>query len=127
MEKSSAKDPSKTSGCNPPPVTQAGRLGVAQLIWHHVLSQPRKASPQDSQFGSYLGPRCKDHEIRRYLDSVGAKYHLIENEDALLEKVASLIADDKVIGWVQGRMEFGPRSLGARSILGDPRPKKCSR
>ncbi|MGD0390642.1 MAG: carbamoyltransferase [Tepidisphaeraceae bacterium] len=101
-----------------------GALGVAQLIWHHVLSQPRKVLPQDSQLGSYLGPRCMDHEIRQYLDSVGAKYRAFENEDELLEKVASMIADDKVIGWVQGRMEFGPRALGARSILGDPRSEK---
>lgn len=101
-----------------------GALGVAQLIWHHVLSKPRTPSQDDSQAGSYLGPRFKTEDIRRELDGLGAKYQVFDNEDELLDRVTSLIVDEKVIGWVQGRMEFGPRALGARSILGDARSEK---
>ncbi len=101
-----------------------GALGVAQIIWHHVLSQPRTPSPNDSQTGSYLGPKFETDQICRDLDAAGAKYHRIDDEAQLLDKVASLLVDEKVIGWVQGRMEFGPRALGARSILGDARSEK---
>ena len=101
-----------------------GALGVAQLIWHHVLSQPREPVPQDSQRGSLLGPQFDDAEIRRFLDSSGATYHRFEDEDELIRSVVELLVDEKIVGWVQGRMEFGPRALGARSILGDPRSQK---
>jgi carbamoyltransferase len=98
-----------------------GALGVAELIWHHVLSQPRVAGPSDSQSGSLLGPQFDDEEIRRFLDSEGARYHAFAKEEELIERVASLLEAEKVIGWVHGRMEFGPRALGARSIIGDAR------
>ena len=101
-----------------------GALGVAQLIWHHVLSMPRTVKATDSQAGSYLGPRFKTSDIAKELDAVGAKYHVYENEEQLLDRVAELIENEKVIGWVQDRMEFGPRALGARSILGDARSEK---
>jgi carbamoyltransferase len=101
-----------------------GALGVAQLIWHHVLSQPRKVGAGDSQRGSLLGPKFADAETRRFLDSAGATYHVLETEEQLIARVTSLLTEQKVIGWVQGRMEFGPRALGARSILGDPRSEK---
>jgi carbamoyltransferase len=101
-----------------------GALGVAQLIWHHVLSMPRSVKATDSQAGSYLGPRFKTPDIAKELDAVGAKYHVYENEEQLLDRVAELIENEKVIGWVQDRMEFGPRALGARSILGDARSEK---
>jgi carbamoyltransferase len=71
--------------------------------------------------GSYLGPRYSDNEIRSFLDSVGARYQFVEDEAELLRRVAELLAAENVVGWLQGRMEFGPRALGARSILGDPR------
>lgn len=101
-----------------------GALGVAQLIWHHVLAEPRVARREDTLRGSLLGPRFSNAEVRAALDAVGAKYHVIDKEDQLLDRVTDLLLDDKVVGWVQDRMEFGPRALGARSILGDPRSTK---
>jgi len=101
-----------------------GALGVAQLIWHHVLGQPRTARPADSLKGSLLGPRFDREQIKTALDAQGAKYTLIENEDRLLSTVTDLLLQEKVVGWVQDRMEFGPRALGARSIIGDPRSPK---
>ncbi len=75
----------------------------------------------DSQQGSLLGPRCDEAEIKAFLDAKGAKYRFIEDEAELCNHVANLIATEHVVGWVQGRMEFGPRALGSRSILGDAR------
>jgi len=98
-----------------------GALGVALLIWHHVLAYPREVKPGDSQRGSLLGPKFSDDETRRFLDEVKARYYHFDNEAELLERVTNLIANGKIVGWVQGRMEFGPRALGARSIIGDPR------
>ena len=71
--------------------------------------------------GSYLGPSYSDEEICSFLDSIGARYQIVEEEAELLLRVAELLAAENVVGWLQGRMEFGPRALGARSILGDPR------
>lgn len=101
-----------------------GALGVALLIWHHVLSQPRRANKDDSQSGSLLGPEFSDEETRRFLDGAAACYHTYVNEAELLDRVADLMTAEKVVGWVHGRMEFGPRALGARSIIGDPRSPK---
>ena len=101
-----------------------GALGVAQFIWYQLLDNVRTVGEADSQHGTYLGPRFADDEIRQFLDSVDANYVHIEEEDDLCEVIADLIADEKVIGWMQGRMEFGPRALGARSILGDSRSTK---
>jgi carbamoyltransferase len=96
-------------------------LGVTYLIWHHVLSQPRVINCQDSQQGSLLGPEFENDHIKRFLDQTEAIYQYIDEEDELLDQVAELLANGKIIGWFNGRMEFGPRALGARSILGDPR------
>jgi carbamoyltransferase len=102
-----------------------GALGVALLIWHHLLAQPREAGgSMDLQRGSLLGPAFSDEEVREFLDHAGAKYHACENEAQLTERVAALLAEGKVVGWVHGRMEFGPRALGARSIIGDARSEK---
>jgi carbamoyltransferase len=102
-----------------------GALGVAQLIWHHVLAQPRNPRPIiDSQQGSLLGPAFSDVEVRKFLDSAGARYHAFDGEAPLVERVASLLAEGKIVGWFRGRMEFGPRALGARSIIGDARSEK---
>jgi carbamoyltransferase len=98
-----------------------GALGVALFIDHQLLGRPRVANALDAQRGSYLGPRFGDEEIRRFLDAAGARYRFYEREDELCEAVAGLIANEKVVGWLCGRMEFGPRALGARSILGDAR------
>ena len=97
-----------------------GALGVAQLIWHRQLSSPRTVRPRDSMKGAYLGPEFSPEEIRAYLDRVGAVYRRLPAE-ILIEQTAEILARGEVVGWFEGRMEFGPRALGARSILGDPR------
>jgi carbamoyltransferase len=98
-----------------------GALGVAQLAWHRHCRQPRRITPgKDSMSGAYLGPAYTDAEIEAYLRSVGTTYRKMERQE-LLQTVARLLAEEKVVGWFNGRMEFGPRALGARSILGDPR------
>jgi len=100
-----------------------GALGTALFIWHQLLDKPRTVAPgsTDSQSGSLLGPRFGEPEIKTFLDSKGAKYHTFHDDDALCGYVADQMAKEKVIGWVQGRMEFGPRALGSRSIIGDAR------
>ncbi len=98
-----------------------GALGVAQLIWHQLLGKPRIPASPDGQNGSLLGPVFDDPAIERYLRSVEAPYQRCEDDTELCEAVASELAEGKVVGWFQGPMEFGPRALGARSILGDPR------
>jgi len=98
-----------------------GALGVAQLIWHRHCQAPRKVTAnRDSMRGAYLGPEFSPKQIKAYLDSQGAPYEEL-TRDSLLTRVAELLAGEKVVGWFDGRMEFGPRALGARSILGDPR------
>jgi carbamoyltransferase len=96
-------------------------LGVALFIWHQLLGNPRQARREDSQRGSLLGQEFSDREIQNFLDGTNAVYTRMEDEDALVERVADLLASGKVVGWFQGRMEFGPRALGSRSILGDSR------
>ncbi len=98
-----------------------GALGVALFIWHQLLGHSRTASPLDQQRGSFLGPSFGADEIQRFLDGQGAKYHRWDDETELCDRVAELIAQERVVGWLQGRMEFGPRALGGRSILGDAR------
>lgn len=98
-----------------------GALGVALLIHHQLLDEPRIAVPGDSQQGSLLGPSHSDQEIERFLISIGANYIKCESDEELCETTADFLAEEKVVGWFQGRMEFGPRALGARSILGDAR------
>jgi carbamoyltransferase len=98
-----------------------GALGVAQLVWHRHCKQARTApAAGDSMQGAYLGPEYQPHEIEEFLRSVGAAYERLDR-DSLLARVAELLASEKVVGWFDGRMEFGPRALGSRSILGDPR------
>ena len=98
-----------------------GAVGVALAIYHRALGHPRRPySEGDGMKGSYLGPAFSDDEIETYLRSVGAVYEKLSTA-AMLDRAAQLLADEKVVGWLQGRMEFGPRALGGRSILGDPR------
>lgn len=98
-----------------------GSLGVAQLIWHRHFKGERQADGRkDSMQGAYLGPSFDDVEIEAYLERIGAHYQRLER-DELLAETAKILADEQVVGWFNGRMEFGPRALGARSILGDPR------
>ncbi len=100
-----------------------GALGAALFVQHQLLDKPRPhvASRKDSLRGSLLGPKFSNEEIRAFLDGKQVRYTFYEQEPALLEAVAQEMASEKVIGWFSGRMEFGPRALGARSIIGDPR------
>ena len=104
-----------------------GALGAALFVWHQLLDKPRTPEPGDSQRGSLLGPAFSDEDIRAFLDSTGAIYEHIPDEGELCRRVAGLIAEEKVVGWFQGRMEFGPRALGSRSILGDARSPDMQR
>jgi len=99
-----------------------GALGAALFVWNDLLDNPRRVEgSRDLQQGSFLGPRFDDDEIRRVLDGVAAQYRHHERESDLLDDVAEHIAEGRVVGLFQGRMEFGPRALGGRSILGDAR------
>jgi carbamoyltransferase len=108
-----------------------GALGAALFTWHQLLENPRATSKPsgsangsfapDSQQGSLLGPRFSSDEVETFLHNVEATYRRFDAESALLDEVAGHLAEGKIVGWFHGRMEFGPRALGARSILGDPR------
>ena len=98
-----------------------GALGAALIAWHQHLGNERNPDGNnDFMKGAYLGPEFSNYEIKEYLDKKGYSYLKLEDED-LPEHIADLIADQKVIGWFQGRMEFGPRALGGRTIIGDSR------
>ncbi len=106
-----------------------GALGVATYLSHRKFGEPRVVDPtrQDAQRGSYLGPIFPRDDIRSFLDTAGAVFEEIE-ENEIPERTAEALTDGRVVGWFQGRMEFGPRALGGRSILGDPRdPEMQSR
>jgi carbamoyltransferase len=97
-----------------------GALGVALSLWHRYYDQPRSPNPADSMQGSYLGPAYDTEQIKTFLESVQAPAQRLSEGD-LPGRVAAVLAEEKIVGWFQGRMEFGPRALGARSIIGDPR------
>ncbi len=98
-----------------------GALGAALFVHHQLLEQPRSTNGRDAQQASLLGPAFPDAEVRRSLEEARLPYHHYPGEAELLEVVARLLAEGRVVGWFHGRMEFGPRALGARSILGDAR------
>jgi carbamoyltransferase len=105
-----------------------GAAGAAAVAWHGYDQQPRQPNGRggpaaDRMHGSYLGPEYSSGQIRDALDAAGARYTILD-EDALFARTAELLAAENVIGWFQGRMEFGPRALGGRSIIGDPRSSK---
>ncbi len=95
-------------------------LGAALVAWHQHHGQPRTPQPHDAMRGTYLGPRFSNEEVQRYLQAEQAPFHQLE-DGPLFERLAELLEQGKVVGWFNGPMEFGPRALGARSILGDPR------
>ena len=101
-----------------------GALGAALFVWYQLLENERKVEGQDRQQASLLGPAYSNEQIREFLESVNAKYHVYPDQEQLINKAAELIGEEKVIGWFQGRMEFGPRALGSRSIIGDARSEK---
>ena len=98
-----------------------GALGVAQLIWYQLLKHERVPAPGDSQNGSLLGPAASVDEVHQTLDQAGATYQAFDTPRELNQKTAALLAAGKVVARFAGRAEFGPRALGNRSILGDPR------
>jgi carbamoyltransferase len=98
-----------------------GALGAALFVWHQLLAQPRRAAQPDGQKASLLGPSVASSDIEATLRRSNAVYRCFGDEEELCEEVAGLIEAGKVVGWVQERMEFGPRALGSRSILGDAR------
>ena len=104
-----------------------GALGVALFIWHQLLGNERQVAAADSQHGSQLGPRYSNEQVRDFLEAQKAKYHYFNDEEQLCVFVADLLTTEKVVGWMQGRMEFGPRALGCRSILGDPRSREMQK
>jgi len=104
-----------------------GALGVAQFIWYHLLNQPREVRGIDTQKGSLLGPAFGNDEIRAMLEREQVEFETYEDQQEFVTRVADLIAEENVIGWFQGAMEFGPRALGSRSIIGDARSPKMQR
>ena len=103
-----------------------GSLGAALALWHIEQNKPRIVNPNDDMKGSYLGPEFTQIEIENELNKIGAKFDVL-GESELIEKTASSLSLGEAIGWFQGRMEFGPRALGARSILGDPRSSEMQK
>jgi carbamoyltransferase len=101
-----------------------GALGAALFTWHQLLDKPRDANGRDSQKGSFLGPSFTLDDIQKFLDANGVTYTRIDDSQMRAAQVAQLLAEEKVVGWFQGRMEFGPRALCARSIIGDARSPK---
>ena len=100
-----------------------GALGAAAIAWHEYLGKERHVNGHDAMRGSYLGPSYSAEEIRKQLDARGAVYQELD-DDSMMPKLAELLEQENVLGWAQGRMEFGPRALGGRSIIGDPRSAK---
>ncbi|MDQ8185789.1 carbamoyltransferase [Pelagicoccus sp. SDUM812002] len=104
-----------------------GALGAALFTWYQLREKVRTPSRPDRQYASLLGPRIDKVITENVLKSRSAVYHFVEEEEQLCSRVAGYLAGGRVVGWVQGRMEFGPRALGSRSILGDPRSPDMQR
>ncbi|HVM47576.1 MAG TPA: carbamoyltransferase [Candidatus Acidoferrum sp.] len=98
-----------------------GALGAAAFVWFHLLDKPRQTNGHDQQKGSLLGPRYSNEHIEQFLGEMALPHERFASEGELLRSVAQAMAEGKVVGWFHGRMEFGPRALGARSIIGDAR------
>ena len=103
-----------------------GSLGAALALWHIEQKNPRKVMSCDDMQGSFLGPKYNQKEIEEELSNLGANFKIL-NEDDLIEQTAHDLSLGEAVGWFQGRMEFGPRALGARSILGDPRSSEMQK
>lgn len=100
-----------------------GALGAAMFVWHQLLEKPRLSRLPDHQSGSLLGPAFTQEQVKKYLREQSVVFHEY-NDETLMTEVTNLLLSEKVIGWFQGRMEYGPRALGARSIIGDARSTK---
>ena len=99
-----------------------GAVGAALSLWHEYLDKPRNGNERDAMSGSFLGPSFSEAAIAAALNECGASYVRLD-DDYLFDRVAEVLEQENVVGWFQGRMEFGPRALGGRSILGDPRSR----
>lgn len=105
-----------------------GALGAAQAAYHIYFDQPRtKTEALDGMKGSYLGPEYSDDDVMKVVKKYNASYRYFKDSQSLSQEVAQLLSEGNVIGWMQGRMEFGPRALGGRSILGDPRNEEMQK
>jgi carbamoyltransferase len=104
-----------------------GALGAALVAYHYQTNDARKPKAGDGMSGAYLGPAYGEEDIRRRLTAEGAHFEVVDDEPVLLERTAQALADGRAVGWFQGRMEYGPRSLGNRSILADPRNREMQR
>jgi carbamoyltransferase len=98
-----------------------GSLGAALFVWYQLLERERGEPAGDAQKGSFLGPAASPAEIRPFLEQQAVPYDTLDNDDELIDRLVDLLIDEKIVGMFQGRMEFGPRALGARSIIGDAR------
>ena len=103
-----------------------GSLGAALAYWYLEMKKERKILKPDSMKGSYLGPEIKQNELEREIKEIGANFKIL-NESELMDFTTESLINGDAVGWFQGRMEFGPRALGARSILGDPRSEKMQK
>ena len=103
-----------------------GALGAALLVWHKELDKPRTRAKADSMQGAFLGPESNQKDIENSLLSCEAKFEVFDN-DTIIKLTAKALDESKTIGWFQGRMEFGPRALGSRSIIADPRSEKMQK
>jgi len=103
-----------------------GSLGAALALWHIDNGNKRDINPNDNMNGSYLGNEFSQIEIEKELSSIGANFKTF-NYDDLIDKTSDILSEEKAVGWFQGRMEFGPRALGGRSILGDPRSESMQK
>lgn len=103
-----------------------GAIGAALGAYHLMLNQPRTLEPRDSMMGAYLGPVYTQRDIEQRLKVAGAVFATV-SEDEMISETAKALADGKAVGWHQGRMEFGPRALGGRSIIADPRSPTVQR
>ena len=101
-------------------------MGAALAFWHQEKDQPRTVVDNDSMSGSYLGPEYSDDDIEQELNAAGAVLNKLKT-DEIIDRTAEALADDKAVGWFQGRMEFGPRALGGRSILGNPKSESMQK
>jgi carbamoyltransferase len=104
-----------------------GALGAALVAYHYQTNEARKPKAGDGMSGAFLGPSYGEEETRQRLTAEGARFEVVDDEPALLDRTAQALADGRAVGWFQGRMEFGPRSLGNRSILADPRNREMQR
>ena len=103
-----------------------GSLGAALALWHIDQGNKRSVNLNDDMKGAYLGNEYNQKEIERELKAAGANFETLKYEE-LIDKTSEFLSNEKAIGWFQGRMEFGPRALGGRSILGDPRSEKMQK